>query len=1138
MKRQFVLLWSMILVMVGAYAAPRSLQQARKIAARQMSQKGLKEFSPQLVGSLSLKQKAAGVSETSSYYYVFNNQKDDGFVIVSGDDRMPELIGYSRRGTMGDELPPQLEAFLAAYRATVDEVKKGTEEAVFNASLSSQLQQAEACQAIEPLLGDIAWGQDAPFNNDCPVLGGGGRAVTGCVATALSQLMYYHQWPDTLMTDIPSYTTPSGIRLDSVYAGEVYQWSSMLPCYSGANYTEEEAMAVAKLLSHVGRACEMDYGLSSGAQLPVDVLVKYFGYDPDIATYVKRSGYSLKEWKQLIINELNAKRPVYLSGQSYDSYGNASGHAFLCDGVDEEGLFHINWGWNGYLNGYFDITVLNPEGSGTGGTDSGEGYDMEVDMLIGIAKDNGLKDNPLVENLALLEADRLRGVNITTAIRNNASEKFGLTAHYEFSNSSGRQFVGKVALGIQQENGSWLPLSTAYSLKLDDAYRNPDMSIQLSYAFPVGNTVLYLLENNGYGWHPVNHAAHHAIVLKATETRLDQMENKIAATITAEGSLTAATKGKLKVEVTNSSMTTYLGRVYIFCNSQNVKPDTYSMAIPVALEVGESAELQIEVKPQAAGSYYVWACDDKGQEIGHSDAITVDKVGVPVYSLVEFGVNATSDREVCSVFGAYNTYLNKVYNDSVFFTYGIQNEGADGTLTLQFLHQAAPSGSLYGNVVYTTTVDVPSGEITYVSVPAKNATPGSMAACALYGASATVSLDPSLFTMTMEDGKQTQFVVTASGARLYCYFAYMAGPLTDTDNHVTFCMLDDNEARITRIAPETTGTLNLTELNHGMENSAVKVTTATIAKGALKDCKSVTNVNIGSLVQSVEKGAFEGLNPNAIIYSVASFANEPKTNFVVNGLCDSLVLVGSGYPYQAEAPFTARTAVFDLSTFERQGKYATLALPFVSQSSDVRYLELVKVEGEAAVFQQVDSACADVPYLLVWDEQADDRRLQAWNVGIQPAQAFSVAGNEKNMLAFVYNKQGIDLGSMELGQIKFHRESAGGKLVAMPSADQMMENFRGGLVSLTEVPDELNIIDMTDMGIDRIADEKNGLEYQLGKGFVQLSSGTEQYVKVYTLDGRLVTSLRVVPGKTALIALPAGVYVVGGRQVAIPGMSY
>ena len=215
----------------------------------------------------------------------------------------------------------------------------------------------ELPDAVAPLCTD-AWTQDDPYNNLSPIIDST-HCKTGCVATAMSEVMYYYKHP-ARGTGSHTYSDVKGCKetLTADFSTHTYEWDYMLDSYAGVNYSARQAQAVALLASDCGISVEMQYGVeASGAESVRQpyALFNYFGYDPGMRM-VYRDFYHRSELHAMIRNELAASRPVLCS--AHDSGG---GHAFVIDGYDNQGLYHINWGWGGWCNGYYNIDYMNPD---------------------------------------------------------------------------------------------------------------------------------------------------------------------------------------------------------------------------------------------------------------------------------------------------------------------------------------------------------------------------------------------------------------------------------------------------------------------------------------------------------------------------------------------------------------------------------------------------------------------------------------------------------------------------------------------------------------------------------------------------------------------------------------------------------
>lgn len=219
--------------------------------------------------------------------------------------------------------------------------------------------------SVDPLL-KSNWSQGVPFNEDCPTQPSGMFKIpqhcpVGCVALALGQIMYYYQYPEVGQGSFKRKTLFDTDTLSADFGETHYDWVNMLDTYTSAksDYTSSQIDAVATLLYQCGIAVGMIYQLSgssafSYSNIPSD-LVKYFRYSSDNIRYLNRSKYSKEEWMDLIYNELSNGRPIFYSGNS----PSQGGHAWVLDGYDASGKVHINWGWRGLDNGYYDIDLDN-----------------------------------------------------------------------------------------------------------------------------------------------------------------------------------------------------------------------------------------------------------------------------------------------------------------------------------------------------------------------------------------------------------------------------------------------------------------------------------------------------------------------------------------------------------------------------------------------------------------------------------------------------------------------------------------------------------------------------------------------------------------------------------------------------------
>lgn len=274
-------------------------------------------------------------------FYVFGNTAGEGFVVVAGDDALPPILAYSDREFPSKAMPKEVASYLKGYSAWVKEVRNTKN------TPSAQVLR-DPTSAVTPLLRGLAWGQTYPYNLFTPEINGA-HALTGCNATTCAQIMRYYAWP------------PQGkgsVEGEREFCSKPFDWAKMpndIP-----NGTQEEKEAVSYLMREIGKAVKMQYSPGeSSSKFPklCDALRDHFDYAPSIRL-VQANRYSHLAWQQMMVAELKAGRPIIYAGDHYDP--SQSGHSFILDGYDGNGYFHVNWGWDGFYDGYFMLHKLTP----------------------------------------------------------------------------------------------------------------------------------------------------------------------------------------------------------------------------------------------------------------------------------------------------------------------------------------------------------------------------------------------------------------------------------------------------------------------------------------------------------------------------------------------------------------------------------------------------------------------------------------------------------------------------------------------------------------------------------------------------------------------------------------------------------
>lgn len=307
-------------------------------------------------------------SANGNCFYVFNNADGSGFTIASADDRLPAVLGFSDNGNFDfASANDNLRYWLDEYTREISEfLKKDPDVAPFEIK-ARPVDKAP----IDPLC-TTKWDQGKPFNNDCPYDSRAhATSYTGCVATAMAQVMKYHNWP----------VNPTGSRNGYIFSNTTLKWDDMIDVYEDRKYSGTEAAAVAQLMRQCGASVDMMYSAYGSGAYENDVQVAwrtYFDYDPNLELHY-RDYYTYSEWNNMVYEEIANNGPVFYCGQS-----NAGGHAFVCDGYLGNNFYHFNWGWGGYQDGYFLLNALNPATGGAGS--SAGGYNANQSIITGLKK--------------------------------------------------------------------------------------------------------------------------------------------------------------------------------------------------------------------------------------------------------------------------------------------------------------------------------------------------------------------------------------------------------------------------------------------------------------------------------------------------------------------------------------------------------------------------------------------------------------------------------------------------------------------------------------------------------------------------------------------------------------------------------
>lgn len=696
--RKTLLLFSLFLVTLVAWGKPVDRNAALKQANAFLSSKGIP-----VRQSLDMAYAQPGkAAEAHSLYYVFNVGNDKGFVIVAGDDAVSPILAYADRGDFSErEMAPAAKAMLESYAQQIEMIQQ-------NPSLAVAASTSYA--AIAPMV-ETQWNQMEPYNYMCPTITGEpGRSVTGCVATAMAQIMYYHKWPVAETKAIPAYQMSTG----ELIAGAdpvTLDWDTMQPTYTGSEAEDDPAaVAVAQLMVLCGKGAQMNYsyyasGAGDGAML--NALKTYFDYD-GAAQQLHRADYANAEWEKIIYDELAARRPVYLSGFSVSASGSV-GHAFVCDGYDGQGLYHINWGWGGMSDGFFRLTLLNPDDHGTGGNNGSGGFSMDELAIVGIQPNQG---GTLQETAELtLETFSCTAESVE---RNSFAAGFSLPLDYDMWNMTTQTFSVNVGIAIYDEdNQLWgvsqtglatSAIGTSYGWSTQD--KGPK-SLTVGEGITAGNYTLRMVHqvNGSDEWTPLKNADKYYLEMrvsgnKATITNRAPQSGIAVNSVDLQGNLSVGSMQSFTYNITNSG-DTYTQDIAFFVNNDILS------GIGLNLDPGATDDYVFSWTPERKGAYRVSLANATTGEIFYSEQVTIGEMktqeldatfqfdGATGSEILGYEVSGNSIKGTMSV-------TNKGEEDFMdHITCGLYFDGGDHKLYL------ASSNTIFVEVKAGESVDVP-----------------------------------------------------------------------------------------------------------------------------------------------------------------------------------------------------------------------------------------------------------------------------------------------------------------------------------------------------------------------------------------------------------------------------------------------
>lgn len=660
MKRYTLLLSFVALCLVVAKANPISSSQAFSQAKAFLSSKGIALEKPEAT----FQQPRKGKAKDNSFYYVFNVGNENGFVIVSGDDRLEPILGYVEEGSFDDtDLPEFMKCWLQGYEREVELLGD------LSASASKRKAVEKTKRAIAPMI-MTKWGHGYPYNTKTPVYNGK-NAPVGCSPAILAQLLYYYRDKigNAIPVTIPSYLSNDSI-LEAVPAGTTLDWDNMLDQYLfNTGYTTVQVDAISNLMLYSGEAMSAIYSASETLTTTksfISALVDYFGFDNSIA-FVDREYYSDEEWEDVIYNELKEQRPV-----SYYAFSQSAGHNLLVDGYDGSGLFHINWGWDGKYNGYFRLPILNRYKAGIDTRVEATSYAIDHSALLFVSHSSDGSVNTANHRLS--------------AKVNTAS---GTTINCQFTNQSGYGGSYYYGLGYVDDDGNMAFLKE-FNIRHTPASLGNRSITSRSFGLSVADfeaqgldygtyKVVPIYELNGEDiWRECQHESFSYALVDYSASGITASRNDILSNLSVSefgfyGNGLKNSEQIVRATIVNQSDNEdFIGDVYLFASTTSTIDSPLSYA---RVNLGKNSEVTVDLPftPSECETYTIWvATDDICSNVIGKTALSIIDTTLTAVKITKGNADFSFERNYAGV-------INKVHS-----VYG-------NTLTVKFFNIVNPN---------------------------------------------------------------------------------------------------------------------------------------------------------------------------------------------------------------------------------------------------------------------------------------------------------------------------------------------------------------------------------------------------------------------------------------------------------------
>lgn len=1073
------------------FAAPVGRQQAQQKAVAFLEKQNK---SAQLSSSAPFRAKSAALTVEQSPYYIFNTEGNKGFIIVSGDDRTEEILGYSDAGSFDPEnIPDGLQALLDAYEQEINEL--GDMEVFEDVAAKSRKAMARPRQSVEPF-NKRTWSQGNPHNGQLPTLNGS-YCSAGCVGVAMAEAIGCFSYPSSVKA-ISSYTSASGVKA-SALAATTINWKNICDNYIDVTTTSTQKSEVAKLFRYVTQSITTNYKSSSSTSNPSRIpaaLKTYFNFE-STAKQIFATNYSFEDLIDLLYNEVAEHRPVIISGLSLATSANASaGHSYIMDGYDKDDLFHFDWGWGGSCRGYYRLSALSPFQNVRN-----RAYMRSLSAVVGI-QPKGYGGT--VHQSEIEEQDRsltLTSVSVPTST--SAVSSVTVSVGMQNQNDVANNYDHAVAL--YDSNYGFVKILKSYTGAAFATDASKTSTYSVSFA-DVANGTYYIVPvsrvSNYATWHTdrclSTNSCIKAVVTskKAVCTNVPAIEVNSMVINSADIGNAAGAPQEIKMSVTNNTFDVYQKPLYLFAGSKLVQ----CTAARIPMHCTENVNLTYE--NEAVGTYTL--------------KVTTDDAGTKLLA-PNLTVSATTKAAV--------TYGNKL--TATLVSDNLSTEGYLYTdkykITVNIKNNGSVKYNDYVRLIISNSKDI-NGQWHYTEKVHVNLAAGATQTLTFE----SNELNPQLtyYVRIINKGKSTvsidNYSIIAASKTAYAsnvYQNYTRGLAIKHKNGYRYWTTDGEVIGM----PASTAAFTVPE-----NVLAVSFDTTTMPT-------SIT----------------PNKNPNTLYYFAGTPSYTNLKNVITKGVAASITLE-DGYPCLVPVDFTATKIVYN-RVFNKgyngvagESNWSTIVLPFDVQtitnktnnsiidwfhSADDKskkfwMQQFYGIDGHKVYFDYTDKFAANVPYLIsvpgnkwgsAFNLVGKKIEFSAKNAAVKAGDMTLDAPN-RNFIGCTTGVLAKDVNIYILND----ETGTGNNFDYTPDASAV-KPFRAYFTTESR---PLNVgtkkLVVLRHGMAEVEDETDGIKLVTGENM--------KSANIYSINGKIAGRLTSDNIQEALDALPEGVYIINGKK--------